>query len=52
AYSLALTGTPDAFVGAMQRLGRQNLEDPDPPRWAVWLLYTHPPLRERLRKAA
>lgn len=51
AYSLALTDNPEAFMGAMQRLGQQNLEDPDPPRWAVWLLYSHPPVRDRVAMA-
>jgi len=52
AFSLALTGEPDAFVSFEQRITRQNLADPDPPRWQVTLFGTHPPIVERLGIAA
>jgi len=50
-FSLQLTGSPRAFADAMTRLANQNLADADPPRWAVILFGTHPPLGERIRLA-
>ncbi len=47
-YALDLTGNSAAFVGAMEKLGRMNLADPDPPALVKFLLYSHPPLRERI----
>jgi hypothetical protein len=32
-------------------LARSNLADLTPPRPLVWLLYTHPPVAERIRMA-
>jgi STE24 endopeptidase len=49
AYALTLTGNAPAFVTAMQRLANQNLAEMDPPAWVVWLLYSHPPLAERIQ---
>ncbi|MBI4757941.1 MAG: M48 family metalloprotease, partial [Chloroflexi bacterium] len=48
-YALRITGNPAAFLSAMAKLANRNLAQVEPPRWAVWLLYTHPPIRERLR---
>ena len=48
AFALELTGEPDAFIAFEQRLTRQNLADPDPPRWLSALLGTHPPIVERV----
>jgi STE24 endopeptidase len=52
AYALVLTRNPAAFTAAMTRLANHNLSQVDPPRWAIWLLYSHPPIGERLRMAA
>src|ERR1039457_4958678 len=52
AFSLQLTGEADAFVSFEQRITRQNLADPDPPRWLSALLGTHPPIIERIGIAA
>jgi STE24 endopeptidase len=52
AFALELTGEVDAFVSFEQRITRQNLADPDPPRWLSALLGTHPPIVERLGIAA
>ena len=42
---------PGAFATAMTRLANQNLADADPEPWVVFLLYSHPPLRERIAMA-
>ncbi len=47
-YALDLTRDPAAFVGAMEKLGRMNLADPAPPAIVKHLLYSHPPLHERI----
>lgn len=47
-YALDLTRNPEAFVGAMEKLGRLNLADPQPPALVKWLLYSHPTLQERI----
>jgi STE24 endopeptidase len=47
-YALDVIDDPDAFANAMTRLSNQNLAEADPPKWVVWLLYDHPPIRERL----
>jgi STE24 endopeptidase len=46
-YALRLTRNPSAFIGAMEKLGRMNLADPDPPRLVKWLFHNHPTLNER-----
>ncbi len=48
AFALALTDEADAFISFEQRITRQNLADPDPPRWLSALLGTHPPIVERI----
>jgi STE24 endopeptidase len=50
-FALDRTGKPLAFASALTRLANQNLAQVDPPRWVVLLLYSHPPLRERIQKA-
>jgi STE24 endopeptidase len=50
-YALESTRKPTAFADAMTRLANQNLADADPARWVVILLYSHPPIRERLAAA-
>jgi Zn-dependent protease with chaperone function len=49
--SLELTGNSAAFIRAEVDLARSNLADLNPPRPVVWLLYTHPPVAERIRMA-
>lgn len=51
-YALQITGKRAAFAAAMTRLANQNLAELDPPRWVVWLLYSHPPIKERIALAA
>ncbi len=50
-YALDLTRQPAAFAAAMRKLASQNLIEPEPPRWAELLLYTHPPVAQRVRAA-
>ncbi len=47
-YALQVAGDPTALARALLRLANQNLAEADPPSWVVWLLYSHPPLRERV----
>jgi STE24 endopeptidase len=49
-YALDITRNAPAFISAMKKLANQNLADTDPPRWAVWLFYTHPPIQDRVRR--
>ena len=51
AFALSLTGEPEAMVGFEQRITLKNVGDPDPPRWQVLLLGTHPPTMERIGQA-
>jgi STE24 endopeptidase len=48
AFSLRLTDAPEPFVAFEQRIVTQNLTDPDPSRWLVRLLASHPPTVERI----
>jgi STE24 endopeptidase len=50
-YALERTGRPDAYRSAFCKLARMNKSDPDPNPFVVWLLYDHPPIRERLAMA-
>jgi STE24 endopeptidase len=50
-YALELTRDPDAFASAMEKLGRMNLADPAPPALVKYLLYSHPPIAERIAYA-
>jgi STE24 endopeptidase len=50
-FALRLTHKPEAFAGAMTHLANQNLVEVDPERWEVWLLHSHPPIRDRLERA-
>ena len=52
AYALDSTRNPAAFGGAMTRLANQNLSETDPEPWVVFLLYSHPPIGQRLAMAA
>ena len=51
-YALAATRNPQAFANAMTRLANQNLAEADPEPWVVFLLYSHPPVRDRVAMAA
>lgn len=49
--SLSLTQNPEAFIQAEVKLARSNLADLDPHPAFVFLLYTHPPVLERIQLA-
>ncbi len=50
-YALQATHKPEAFANAMTRLANQNLAEADPEHWVVWLLHSHPPIRDRIALA-
>lgn len=49
--ALELTGDPAPAVRSFRRLAFANLSDLRPPQAVVWLLYSHPPITERIRVA-
>ncbi|MDQ5816543.1 MAG: M48 family metallopeptidase [Actinomycetota bacterium] len=49
--ALRLTDDPDTAVRVFRRLAFSNLADLRPPAVATLLLYTHPPIDERIRNA-
>ena len=51
AYSLELSGSPEAFVSFERAIALQNVADLRPPRWVSSLLATHPPTLERIGAA-
>jgi STE24 endopeptidase len=50
-FAVELTRNGAAYARAMEGLAAQSLADPDPPRPVVVLLYSHPPIVERIRAA-
>jgi STE24 endopeptidase len=50
-FALNLTQSPSVFIAAMEKLGRMNLSDPDPPTLVKWLFHNHPTLKERIEFA-
>ena len=50
-YALDLTRNGAAYARAMEGLAARSLADPDPPRPVVVMLYSHPPIVERIRTA-
>jgi STE24 endopeptidase len=50
-YAIETTGKPQDFGSAMVRLADQNLSEVDPAPWVKYLLYDHPPLKERIERA-
>ncbi len=49
--SISLTNDSQGAVAAFRRLAFANLADLDPPGWVVSLLYTHPPIPDRIHAA-
>lgn len=50
-YTLELTHDNDAAARAFLKLAQDNRANPEPARWIEVLLYSHPPLDERIRFA-
>jgi STE24 endopeptidase len=50
-FAVELTRNGAAYARAMEGLAAQSLADPDPPRPVVVMLYSHPPIVERIRAA-
>jgi STE24 endopeptidase len=50
-YALARTGNHAAYRSAFTKLARLNKADPEPNPVEVFLLHSHPPIRERLALA-
>ena len=49
AIAVELTGDEATAVRVFRRLAYSNLADLDPPEPAVWALFSHPPIRDRIR---
>jgi STE24 endopeptidase len=49
--AVQLTGDPETAVRVFRRLAFRNLADLRPPRIAVWALFSHPPIRDRITAA-
>jgi STE24 endopeptidase len=49
--AIRLTGDPRAIVSLEQNLARANLADVDPHPFVKFVLYTHPPVMERIELA-
>ena len=47
--AIDLTEDPDAAVRAFRRLALNNIADLRPPGIAVWTLFSHPPIADRIR---
>jgi STE24 endopeptidase len=47
--AMQLTHDPTPAVAAFRRLALANLSDLRPPKLAVWVLFTHPPIADRIR---
>jgi STE24 endopeptidase len=45
---LKATRDPAGMASLQKRLTLANLSNPSPPGWAVWLLFDHPPVMERI----
>src|SRR5262249_51682143 len=50
-FALRTAGDPEAFIGAMDRLGDLNLAERDPHYVKEFLLYSHPSVARRIARA-
>ncbi len=51
AFALKALETREVFISCMNKLGEQNLADPEPPPWYEWLFYDHPSIAKRVEMA-
>ncbi|NIO70947.1 MAG: hypothetical protein GTN71_18420, partial [Anaerolineae bacterium] len=42
---------PQAFISSMTKLANQNLSEAEPEPWAEFLLYSHPAIGKRIKRA-
>lgn len=49
-FALRTTSNGKVGASAFKKLAELNLSDPDPPRFVVLWMFSHPPLNERIRK--
>ena len=50
-FALKALETPETFISCMEKLGEQNLADPEPPAWYEWFFYDHPSIVKRIEMA-
>ncbi|MDD5226452.1 MAG: M48 family metallopeptidase [Candidatus Omnitrophica bacterium] len=50
-FALKALETRDVFISCMEKLGGQNLADPEPPVWYEWFFYDHPSIAKRVEMA-
>lgn len=50
-YALMMTDKPEAVVTSMTKLANQNLAEVDPAQWVEFLLYSHPAIGRRIKRA-
>lgn len=50
-YAISLTGDWEGYARAMEKLAAQSLADPEPTPLVVFMLFSHPPIAERIRAA-
>lgn len=50
-FALKTVAAPDVFISCMEKLGEQNLADPEPPAWYEWFFYDHPSIAKRVKMA-
>lgn len=49
--AIKLTGKPEAFISLMEKLTKQNLQDPEPSKIVEAFFYDHPPAIKRIQQA-
>ena len=50
-FALRALETQEVFISCMEKLGAQNLADPEPPAWYEWFFYDHPSIGKRVAAA-
>ncbi|MFA7255758.1 MAG: M48 family metallopeptidase [Candidatus Omnitrophota bacterium] len=50
-FALKALETREVFISCMEKLGEQNLADPEPPAWYEWFFYDHPSIGKRVQMA-
>ena len=50
-FALEALENGEVFISCMNKLGGQNLSDPEPPAWYEWFFYDHPSIAKRVEMA-